>query len=852
MIYSKIKPYLQFYMYTKNGAFIRPTLPIIVFLSTFALTLVLTKISHDSERKANIQQANFDSKEITKNIELLLLNDTLRLQIYLENFDMSRQSTAKASANLMAQLLNTTVFQRAAVFDERKLTTDSAPELLRVVTFKRSDDTINSGEKESRFLQSPYLKQKIFGMKSRNLRTNYSISHYNGYNTLSLIWRSQFRSGEYAVLTTLIQPLFNTGNVKKNLYAVLSDPEVNLSLMTYWDSDGKIQVTAQDNEIKKSRADLLFLNQSPLISSSSSIKIDWYMPQSQIFSAATLTTFFSGFIISILFSVLLHFILVQNRRISQLVVSRTVDLERAVSDAQEANLAKTRFLANMSHELRTPLNIILGMTELIENKVNDAKTLEFISTMRSAGDHLLTLITDILSMSKEESVDINIKNSPITTIVFIEEIGRLIGPECRKSGLAFDLQPAHDLPSVILGDPARVRQVLTNLLKNAIKYTRKGFVTLKISKINKASAQPGLVSLRFEVVDSGIGIPSEKQNEIFKRFFQLEGAKMLADGGVGLGLSIVKDLVTKMGGEINVRSELQKGSTFIVDLDFEARDPKPWIEDFNYTSMTGKKLLVVENELDESFKPRMIQMLSLSTVTTEVCDLKTLNEKIARDSIGEYYRIILSANSNLNFSFLDLKDLQSTQKFIFIGNEERSSDNSRLLQYGKIIDNSPVLPTRLYAALELIQPRRRLKSKTQPDPELNEEIKIIKKDLNLSILVADDDVTNQDLLRAYFDGKPWTTVFTNNGLEALEAYRKDQPDVVIADFRMPVLDGFEMAKSIRDYEELNKLKRTPIVIVTADALEETEKRSKEIPNTVFLTKPVRRSRLIEAINTVSK
>ncbi|MEK6556020.1 MAG: histidine kinase dimerization/phospho-acceptor domain-containing protein, partial [Bdellovibrionota bacterium] len=472
------------------------------------MTLVLTKISHDSERKSNIQQANFDAKEITKNVELLLLNDTLRLQIHLENLDVGRTGTAKNNTPFIQQLLKSTVFQRAAVFSEQKRNTKSNTELLRIVSFRTDDDKITLDQK-NRLLRSPYLKKKILSMKSKNMRTSYSISHFDGNNTLSLIWRSQFRANEYTVLTTPLQFLFNMGKDRSNLYAVVTDPDVNLSLMAYWDSKGKIEVTASEREILNARTDLLFLNQSRLISANSSIKIDWFMPQSQTYSAVTVTTFISGLIISILFSVLLHFILAQNRRIAQLVVSRTIDLERAVSDAQEANLAKTRFLANMSHELRTPLNIILGMTELIENKVTDSKTLEFISTMRSAGDHLLSLITDILSMSKEESVDINIKNSPITTIVFIEEIGRLIGPECRKNGLAFDIQAASDLPSVILGDPARVRQVLTNLLKNSIKYTREGFVSLRVSKMKASSLKPGFATLCFEVTDSGIGIPKE-------------------------------------------------------------------------------------------------------------------------------------------------------------------------------------------------------------------------------------------------------------------------------------------------------------------------------------------------------
>lgn len=859
---SAVGKYLRLFFYSKRGTLARPTLPFIVFLIAFSLTAILTKISHDAERKVKVQQANFDAKELTKNVELLLLNDTLRLQIHLENIDMSRVGAAKMNAPIVQQLLKTTVFQRATVFAEQK-SSNKENQLARIVTFRTNDDLLPFDHRKSRYLMSPYVKHKVQLMKEKNQRTSYSISNYNNLNTLSLIWRSQYRRNEFTILTTPIQPLFDTGKDRTNLYAVLTDPEVNLSLMAYWDDRGQIQVTADKDRIINAEKDLLFLNQTPLITVNSSIKINWYMPQTQIYSMATLTTFFSGLIISALFSILLHFILAQNRRISQLVVSRTIDLERAMSDAQEANLAKTRFLANMSHELRTPLNIILGMTELIENKVRDAKTLEFISTMRSAGDHLLSLITDILSMSKEESIDINIKNAPINTIVFIEEIGRLIGPECRKNGLAFDIQVAQDLPAAVIGDPARVRQVLTNLLKNSIKYTREGFVSLRISKIIDRNAKEGFALFCFEVVDSGIGIPKEKKQEIFNRFFQLEGGKMLADGGVGLGLSIVKDLVGKMGGQITVQSEIRKGSTFTVQLDFEIKDARPWTEDLAYSSLNGKKVLIVENEVDTQFHERVQKMIDLPGVVTESCTFRDLNEMISRHNVNEYFKIIVSASSGFNFAFLDLNAMQGLHKFIFISNEERSAETELLSRYGKVVDNSPLLPTRLFSALD-IQPRKRGKMKvagSETPAEVAGESSPLEttsvpaldlNDPNLSILVADDDLTNQDLLRAYFDGKPWTTVFANNGLEAFEAYRKNQPDVVIADFRMPILDGFEMAKSIRDYEVNNKLKNIPIVIVTADALEETEKRALEISNTVFLTKPVRRARLLEAINSVSK
>jgi signal transduction histidine kinase/CheY-like chemotaxis protein len=255
----------------------------------------------------------------------------------------------------------------------------------------------------------------------------------------------------------------------------------------------------------------------------------------------------------------------RNRQLEAQVAERTQELFIAKQDAEIANQAKSTFLANMSHELRTPLNAILGFTRLlIRDEGISPQQHEMLDVVNRSGEHLLSLVDDVLSLSRIEAGRSELTPQAFDLLQMLQDVGMVVRPRAGAKGLAFELELDADLPRFVLADAAKVRQVVINLLGNAVRYTQKGWVKLHAHS-QPLAADPATVQLRLEVKDSGPGIPKEKQDEIFESFVQLERAPHV-ESGTGLGLAISRSLVTMMNGEISVESEMGQGSSFRVEL----------------------------------------------------------------------------------------------------------------------------------------------------------------------------------------------------------------------------------------------------------------------------------------------
>ncbi|MBF2053188.1 MAG: PAS domain S-box protein [Candidatus Sericytochromatia bacterium] len=261
-----------------------------------------------------------------------------------------------------------------------------------------------------------------------------------------------------------------------------------------------------------------------------------------------------------------------NARLEQRVSERTQELKTSLAEletakiaAEAANLAKSEFLANMSHEIRTPMNVILGFTELLQEALQDPRWLEYLAAIRSAGHTLLDLINDILDLSKIEAGKMLIEHSPVHLPDIFQEIQSIFGPKIRQKNLSFDCELPADLPGVVMLDETRLRQVLFNLIGNAVKFTDTGHIRLGVTT-EALPQNPGLIQLEIQVEDTGIGIPSEDQTRIFESFQQREGQSNRKYGGTGLGLSITRRLVEMMNGSLGLESEVGRGSVFTVRL----------------------------------------------------------------------------------------------------------------------------------------------------------------------------------------------------------------------------------------------------------------------------------------------
>ena len=524
-----------------------------------------------------------------------------------------------------------------------------------------------------------------------------------------------------------------------------------------------------------------------------------------------------------------------------MVVSRTEELENAMYQAQEANQAKTRFLANMSHELRTPLNLILGMLEVLQSNTSDQKNIGYIKNMQSAGEHLLNLITDLLSMSKEEASDVQVNQTPFSVPTFFEEIVSIIAPESRKKNLDLVLKISHEVPAVLLGDAVKVRQIILNLLRNALKYTSHGKISLSVDLVKKDTEKLNSCHLRINVEDTGVGIPKSKMHLIFDRFFQIESSKMLADGGVGLGLSIVKDLVSKMNGNIAVKSEEGVGSAFTVDLDFGFRDESSWIKRYQFNKdEVSKQILFITDK--KSLFDEVKGLLPAANFKLEKLSL----DKFSSDESQPLYKksdiIVLSEYDEhligfINRRFEDKKIVVLTNDF----NGRVGKKNQNVI----FIHRAPIIYTQLFEAFDFIQIRKKI-SNAAAVPE-QEAPKSITSEKEISILAVDDDAGNRELIKAYLDGLPFVLHFAADGQEGFEKFQAHKPDMIIADLRMPIMNGFELAEAVRNFEKQSEKNKVPFILLTADALEETSKESSKYDISMFLTKPIRKQKLIDAI-----
>ncbi len=534
-------------------------------------------------------------------------------------------------------------------------------------------------------------------------------------------------------------------------------------------------------------------------------------------------------------------------------ISRLKRTERELIVAREAALAasraKSEFLSSMSHEIRTPMNAILGMADLLADTPLAADQHRYVNTMISNSNALLDLINGILDLAKVESGKLYLEEDEFDLEDLVGRSMETLSVRANEKKLELTTRMLPDVPARLVGDALRLRQVLINLVGNAIKFTQRGEVALTIE--NAGNEGRGRL-LRFSVRDTGIGIAPEKLDSIFQTFTQADSSITRKYGGSGLGLAIARRLVELMGGTIWAESELGKGSTFF----FTVRLGVPEEVDATATQssgLSGLRVLVV----DDNATNRLILTELLVAAGAETCETAG-----GREAIREAARALAAARP-YNLVLLDCR-MPEMDGFevaehlrkgpgdyrpviVMLTSDHLNPKLARLSEYG--IDALVVKPVRRAELLRAISSAIG-KAHTEEEGPLNTAHnaapKLASRELN--ILFAEDSPDNRLLVQAYLKDLPYYLDVAENGQIALDKFMQGKYDLVLMDVQMPVMDGHTAVRKIRRWESEHALTPTPIVALTASALSEDIRNSIKAGCSTHLSKPIKKARLLAAID----
>ncbi|AKH19174.1 ATP-binding protein [Sedimenticola thiotaurini] len=528
--------------------------------------------------------------------------------------------------------------------------------------------------------------------------------------------------------------------------------------------------------------------------------------------------------------------------LEQRVNLHTHELRHAKELAEAANRAKGDFLANMSHEIRTPLNGVLGMCQLLQSTEMTQKQQLYLNTIGAAANSLLVIINDILDFSKIEAGELKFEESPFNLSQVLEELSDLMTPAMEQKHLRLIYDTPGDLDDQIIGDSLRIKQVLTNLINNAVKFTQQGQVVLRITL--KQQTRDYLV-LQFSVEDTGQGIEADQIERLFRPFTQADASTTRRYGGTGLGLSICQRLVNKMGGEISVSSEPGKGSCFSFNATFGRlkHDRKP--SGKTAAVLSNKRVaLICSDPLTGTIAGRHLK--ESGCVIRRFASLQEFTDALGDTSTDHGLDILIIDGSAIH-SADDLLQplLQSGQipdslptLLLYDFEDERREIFSQVLK-------KPLIREKLDTALlETLQPERS-SARSRQSPAQKSQIEQL---AGMHILLVEDTVLNQQVVIEILDQLQITVSVADNGktaLAMLEEQGIEAFDAIMMDIQMPVMDGFETTRRIRKHP---LLKAIPVIAMTANAMSGDRERCLAAGMDLYLTKPINRDQLIQALS----
>jgi two-component system sensor histidine kinase/response regulator len=503
---------------------------------------------------------------------------------------------------------------------------------------------------------------------------------------------------------------------------------------------------------------------------------------------------------------------------------RTEQLEKAKNAAEAASTAKSAFLATMSHEIRTPMNGVLGMTEmLLGTSLTDTQR-KFTKLVKSSGEHLLVIINDILDFSKIEAGKLSVEYINFNLWDLLDDINNVYTPQAQNKGIGLDFDIANNIPISICGDPNRLRQIMANLLGNAIKFTDHGRI---LATVQVTREDPQSVALRFEVHDTGIGVSREARGRIFEAFSQADGSTTRKYGGTGLGLAISKQLVELMGGKIGVDNALTQGSIFWFTVSFDKRRVDPDEPGFSLTTIEGLRVLIVD-EHESSREELERQMLAWNVACDSVGSSMEVPERLASAAAsGRPYDVAildmdLDRTSGLSVAAAIKADPATrATRLLLVSADRLAADPVQRREAG--VAYQLIKPVRAGDLFECVAARQRKAAvaaapAAEPPPPVRQPVSgpaRLRK-----VLLAEDNPVNVEVAMAMLDSLGLEVTCARNGEEALHAVQAGKYDAVLMDCQMPVMDGFAATSEIRRHERENGRARSlPIIAITANALQ---------------------------------
>ena len=532
------------------------------------------------------------------------------------------------------------------------------------------------------------------------------------------------------------------------------------------------------------------------------------------------------------------------------------DLKTAQLKAERADKAKSEFLANMSHEIRTPMNGIMGMSQLLSNCQLGAREREFVQTIDRSGQALLTIINDILDFSKIEAGHIELDHSPFLLRESLEDVTALLSTAAADTGVDLLLRIAPDLPETYLGDVGRVRQILTNLVGNALKFTHEGHVLISVT----GTVTDQMASLKIAVSDTGIGIEKDQLSHVFEKFSQADGSTTRQYEGTGLGLTIASNLAQLMNGDITAQSEVGKGSIFTVEIELAVTEDVEAVMSEGPSVISGNILIIddiaINHEiLKEQLSSATCKCISVSSARKGLDVLARAAEKnIKIDLVIVDYQM----PSMTGEDFLRIAKTHDSYKhipMILYTSVDDDGLKQRLKSVG--VEGYLTKPARYLELLRTVSKNisnsRKPVTHALPVTDITTTIhqepltQTLDKSGQLDVLIAEDNEVNQMFIKYIMEDMGVSFKIVPSGRLAVDKWKLLSPKIILMDISMPDWNGYEATKAIREWEVKLNRSRTPIVAVTAHALKGDRQACLDSGMDDYLSKPIIISKVRDVI-----